>query len=91
MSKQKEFIGYVLNLLVDKPEAISIEEQEGEKSIVYKVKADINDYGKIIGRRGRSIDAIRTLLSVVSRNSDKRCAINVLDRFEREGNSSKDK
>ncbi len=83
LEKQKEFVEYVLKLLVDFPEELEIDVESGEKSIVFKVKANLEDYGKIIGRRGKSINAVRVLLSVVSRDSKKRCVIDVLDKEER--------
>ncbi len=83
MKKQKEFIEYVLKLLVDTPDDIHVEVEEGEKSIVFRVKAHLDDYGKIIGRKGRLINAIRTLLFVVSRDKGKRCVIDILDKEKR--------
>ena len=81
--KQDEFVEYVMKLLVNNPDQIKVQIKEGETTNVIEVRAALEDYGKIIGRRGRLINAVRILLGVISRDSDKRWVIDVPDKGER--------
>lgn len=68
----KDFLAYIIKNLVDKPEEVHIEEVQGTNTIIYELTVSKADIGKIIGKEGRTIKAIRTLLvSVASRNNVK--------------------
>lgn len=87
---EKEFVEYVAKLLAKEPEEISVEVIEGDKSNVIKLSAHPDDYGRIIGKEGRFINAIRTLLDVVGRESGKRWVINIPSRSERKNSTEDD-
>ncbi|AAD18859.1 hypothetical protein CpB0748 [Chlamydia pneumoniae TW-183] len=66
----KEFLAYIIKNLVDRPEEVRIKEVQGTHTIIYELSVAKPDIGKIIGKEGRTIKAIRTLLvSVASRNN----------------------
>lgn len=68
----KDFLAYIIKNLVDKPEEVHIKEVQGAHTIIYELTVAKPDIGKIIGKEGRTIKAIRTLLvSVASRNNVK--------------------
>ena len=81
--KQVEFVEYVVKLLVSKPDQIKVSVKEGNHTNVIEVQAAVEDYGKIIGRKGRFINALRILLGVISRESGKRWVIDVPDKEDR--------
>lgn len=63
----RAFLDYVIPWLVDHPDEVVIAESESEEGdIVYELSVHPEDMGKIIGRRGRIIRAIRTLARVGS-------------------------
>jgi len=65
----KEFVGYIVKNLVDNPDKVVINEIGGTQTLILELSVDKSDIGKIIGKRGKTINAIRTLLmSVASRN-----------------------
>jgi len=65
----KEFVGYIVKNLVDNPDKVKINEIGGTQTLILELQVDKSDIGKIIGKRGKTINAIRTLLmSVASRN-----------------------
>ena len=75
----KEFIEYIVKHLVDKPEEVVITEIVGEKTIVYELKVEQNDIGNVIGRRGRIVRSIQTLLNAVSaKNKNKKPILEIL-------------
>lgn len=61
----KEFIENIVKLIVDKPEEIKVVVSNTTKSILIQISADKSDLGKIIGKKGRTIDALKLLASVV--------------------------
>ena len=58
----QEFVEYVVKGLVDQPDAVTVTEVEGEGTTVYELRMDSEDVAKVIGRRGVTINAIRSLL-----------------------------
>ncbi len=65
----KEFVEYIVKNLVDHPDAVHIKEVGGTNTLIIELSVEKSDIGKIIGKKGKTINAIRTLLmSVASRN-----------------------
>ena len=65
----KEFVEYIVKNLVDHPDKVQINEIGGTHTLIIELAVEKSDIGKIIGKKGKTINAIRTLLmSVASRN-----------------------
>lgn len=65
----KDFVAYIVKNLVDHPDQVKINEVGGTHTIILELSVEKSDIGKIIGKKGKTINAIRTLLmSVASRN-----------------------
>jgi predicted RNA-binding protein YlqC (UPF0109 family) len=75
----KEFIEFVAKQLVDHPEEVQIDIEEREGKTVIKLKVGANEIGKIIGKRGRTAQAIRALLSAVAGKEGKRAILEILE------------
>jgi uncharacterized protein len=75
----REFIEYIAKQLVDTPSAVVVTEEEKEGKVVFKLKVGESDVGKIIGRKGRSAQAMRVLLSAVAAKNGKRAILEVVD------------
>ena len=58
----KELLEYLIKSIVDEPDAIEVREVSGEKALVFEIKVAESDIGKVIGKHGRIINAIRTLV-----------------------------
>ena len=79
----KEFIEIMVKQLVDKPDEVEVETVESEQSIIFELTVGDGDYGNVIGKRGRNIAAIRTLLFAVNaKEGGKRARLEVSDRNE---------
>jgi len=61
--EMKELIEYVAKSLVDKPEDVVLEQRMEGNLTVLELRVSKEDYGKIIGKQGRTIKALRTLVS----------------------------
>lgn len=65
----RELLEYLGPWLLDNPDAMEITESEGERGgIVFELKVDPEDMGKIIGKRGRIIRSIRTVARAAQRD-----------------------
>ncbi len=79
MIEIKEVVEYLVKLIVDKPEEVEISEKSGEHMIIFEIQANKQDFGKIIGKHGKNIQAIRTLVSAVSAKAGKRATIEIIE------------
>ena len=77
MNKEKEFVEYLLKSILDKPEQVVVEVSESEKVNVMTIRASEDEYGKIIGKKGKVINSIRTLVAAVSTTGSKRWVLDV--------------
>ncbi len=75
----KEFIEYIARALVDHPDNVDVSEVEGEKTTVYELRVAAEDLGKVIGRKGQTAKAIRTLIAAVSAKKGKRALLEILE------------
>lgn len=74
----KQLVEMIIKALVDHPDEIEITEVEGEKTIIYELKVNDSDVGKIIGKHGKTINSIRTLLRAVVTKEGKKVMLEIL-------------
>lgn len=76
----KEFIEFIAKHLVDNPGGVSIEEAKpDEKTIELTLKVGAEDVGKVIGKQGKTAQAMRTLLTAIAAKEGKRAILKILD------------
>lgn len=73
----KEFLEFIVKNLVDHLEEVSIVQRETPEAIELEIKVSKDDLGKVIGKNGRIIKAIRTVVRSAFNNSKKRIVISV--------------
>ena len=75
-----EFIEQAIKLLVDKPDEVNIDIVETEQRLIYELTVGEGDYGKVIGKQGRNISALRTLVFAINaKEGGKRARLDVID------------
>ncbi|MEE8478706.1 MAG: KH domain-containing protein [Candidatus Neomarinimicrobiota bacterium] len=80
----QEFIDMVVKQLVDKPDEVNVSALEGEQQIIFELTVGDGDFGKVIGKKGRNISALRTLLFAINaKNGGKRARLDVIDKNEK--------
>ncbi|UCH64940.1 MAG: KH domain-containing protein [Ignavibacterium sp.] len=76
----KEFIEYIAKHLVDHPDQVDLEEKEPEDNkVVLALKVHPDDVGKVIGKQGRTAQAMRTLLTAIAAKEGQRAILEILD------------
>ena len=75
----KELVLYIAKALVDNPDSVEVKEVSGEKSTVIELKVAEDDRGKIIGKEGRIIKSIRTIVNSASAKIDKRATVEIIE------------
>ncbi|MGH2674204.1 MAG: KH domain-containing protein [Actinomycetota bacterium] len=58
----KEVLEYVAQALVDEPDAVEVTEVTGERSVILQLRVAPDDMGKVIGKRGRTVKALRSIV-----------------------------
>jgi predicted RNA-binding protein YlqC (UPF0109 family) len=77
----KEFIEFISKSLVDHPENVIVDEKVDEENrVVFTLKVEPNDVGKLIGKQGKTAMAIRTLLTAVAAKAGKKAVFEIDDR-----------
>lgn len=75
----KEFVEYVAKQLVDQPENVVVTEEVQDDKLVIRVKVSQPDIGKIIGKKGRTAFALRTIVTAVGKKHGKKVRLEVED------------
>lgn len=76
----KEFIEFIARHLVDNPDNVEVEENVPEdKKIIFSLKVHADDVGKVIGKQGKTAQAMRTLLTAIAAKEGKRAILEILD------------
>jgi predicted RNA-binding protein YlqC (UPF0109 family) len=75
----KALVTYIAQSLVDKPEQVSVAEVEGNQTTVLELTVAKEDLGKVIGKQGRTAQAMRTILSAVSSKAKKRTVLEIIE------------
>ena len=75
----RELVESIAKVLVDNPEQVRVTEIEGSQITVFELRVAQPDVGKVIGRQGRTAQAIRTILGAVGMKLRRRFVLEILD------------
>ena len=75
----KEAVKKIITALVTDKEAVEVSETASEKSSVFQVRVAEDDMGRIIGREGRTVKAVRSLLFHAGQKQHKRFVLELVD------------
>lgn len=76
-TEMRDMIGYIARVLVDEPDAVEVRSQWSDGRLNINLKVADADKGKVIGRRGRVVHAMQSLLRVAATKSNMRAGIDV--------------
>ncbi len=76
----ESLLAYLARALVDEPEQVKVESfEEEDGTIVLELRVAEEDAGKVIGRGGRTVSALRTLVKAASVKQNRRVLVDVID------------
>ncbi len=75
----KDLLIKIAQALVDNPEQVQVTEIEGSQTVVLELRVDKSDMGRVIGKQGRTANAIRDLLSAASGKAGKRYVLEIVE------------
>ncbi len=75
----KELIKKMVESLVDMPENVIVNQIKGQSTTVYEVTVDKTDLGKIIGKRGKTASAMRTIATAAAAKNRQRVMIEIVE------------
>jgi len=75
----KDLLTQIVQSLVDNPEQVQVIEIESTQTVVLELRVDKSDMGKVIGKQGRTANAIRAILSAASGKAGKRYVLEIVE------------
>jgi predicted RNA-binding protein YlqC (UPF0109 family) len=75
----KDLVEYMAKALVDKPDEVAVTEITGQQTCVIELKVAKEDIGKIIGKHGRTAQAMRTILNGAAKKLRKRYIMEIVE------------
>jgi len=75
----KELVKHLAQAIVDKPEEVVVTETEGDRTSIIKLRVAKEDFGLIIGKKGRNAEAIRTILRAATAKLGKKSALEIIE------------
>ncbi|MEE9166507.1 MAG: KH domain-containing protein [Candidatus Neomarinimicrobiota bacterium] len=76
----EQLIGDIVKDLVDKPDEVTVTPVESERTVIYELRVGDGDLGKVIGKHGRTAQAIRTIISAISaKGGGKRALLEIVE------------
>ncbi len=75
----KSFVEYLIKALIDYPQQMAVQEVSGSNMLIYELRLAKVDIGKIVGKQGRTIDALRILLNGAGSKLGKRVSLEIIE------------
>ena len=76
----KDFLEYLARALVDEPDRVQVEEfEEDDGTLVLELSVGDDDYGQIIGRGGRTAQALRTVVKAAAVKDNRRVLVDIVE------------
>jgi predicted RNA-binding protein YlqC (UPF0109 family) len=77
--KAEAVLEYVAKQLVDNPDDVEVVVDEGDRNTVLELHVNDDDLGKVIGKRGRTAKALRTLVKAAASLDDENVSVEIVD------------
>ena len=75
----KQVVENLIKRLVSEPDQVIVNENQGEKTLVFEVRVAKDDMGRVIGKRGKTIEALRTIISAFGVKKQMRCILQLIE------------
>ncbi len=85
----KELIETLCKALVDNPDDVKVTQIDGEQTSIMELRVHQSDIGKVIGKQGRTAQAIRTILAAAGMKQKRRFSLEIMENYD--DNETKEK
>jgi predicted RNA-binding protein YlqC (UPF0109 family) len=75
----KELIEHIAKALVEKPAEVRVNEIAGESSTILELRVAKEDLGRVIGKQGRTVRSMRTLLAAIATKQQKKVSLEIIE------------
>jgi len=75
----RDLVTFIAKSIVDNPDRVEVNEVEGERAVVFELRVAPEDMGKVIGKKGRVIHAVRALVQAAAAKEGKRATVEILE------------
>jgi predicted RNA-binding protein YlqC (UPF0109 family) len=76
----RELLAYLAQQLVDEPDKVEVEQfEEDDGTLVLELSVGDDDYGKVIGRGGRTAQALRTIIKAAAVKDNRRVLVDIVE------------
>ncbi|MGI9549146.1 MAG: KH domain-containing protein [Bdellovibrionales bacterium] len=75
----KDLLSDLIKGLVNKPDEVEVSENEGDKVLIFEARVAKEDMGKVIGKKGKTIEAIKTIVGACGAKQKKRFIFQIVD------------
>ena len=75
----QKIVETLVKRLVNEPDQVEIKESQGGKTVVFEACVAKEDMGKVIGRKGKTIEALRTIIGACGVKQNKRCIFQLIE------------
>lgn len=79
LEQMKDLVEYIVKALVDEPDKVVVKEIDGIQAIILELQVAQPDIGKVIGKQGRIVKAIRLLLAAAATKAKKRVVLEIIE------------
>lgn len=74
----RELVEYIAKALVDRPDQVSVKETASESTTIIEIRTAPEDAGKVIGKEGRIVNSIRTIVKAAAAKQNKKVTVEIL-------------
>jgi uncharacterized protein len=75
----KELVQFLERQLVNNPDAVEVKEAHGDTASVLELRVAKEDFGRVIGKQGRTVKAIRTILNAVASRTNRKVVLEIIE------------
>ena len=75
----KELVQFLARQLVNNPDAVEVKEAQGDTASVLELRVAKEDLGRVIGKQGRTVNSIRTILNAVGSRTNRKVVLEIIE------------
>ena len=75
----RELIEHIARALVEKPDDVKVTEIAGESTLILELRVAREDLGRVIGKQGRTVRSMRTLLAAIATKQNKKVNLEIIE------------